>query len=333
LSPAYAPFDPGNGYKFMSQAKSRPAGQGGGPEWVTVDGERAGQRIDNFVMAHLKGVPRGRVYRMLRKGEVRINGRRCRPADRLQAGDQVRLPPAATRQGPGPVPDKVRAQMAAAILYEDAAMAVLDKPAGLAVHSGSGTPFGVIEALAAARPEAEWGLAHRLDRGTSGCLVVGKGAGATRALQAAFRDERVTKAYLALLVGEWPEAERLVEVPLRRGPERDGQRPMVADPEQGQAAATRFLTLRLLAGYTLVRAEPRTGRTHQIRAHARAMGYPLAGDPLYGEAEANGALKSLGLDRMFLHSAEINVPHPISGEGIAVKAALPAELKGVLERL
>jgi len=317
----------------MSQAKSKASPGAAGADWVTVTADNADQRIDNFLMGRLKGVPRSRIYRMLRKGEVRINGGRCRPADRLKAGDRVRIPPAVTRQNGAKVPERVREQVAASILFEDDTLAVLDKPAGLAVHSGSGTPYGVIEALAAARPEIEWGLAHRLDRGTSGCLVVGKGAGSTRALQADFREERVSKAYLALMVGQWAEGERLVEAPLRRGPEQGGQRLMVVDPEGGQVARTRFLTLRLFPHHTLVRAEPLTGRTHQIRAHARHLGHPLGGDPLYGDSAANAELKAKGLDRMFLHSAEVALPHPVSEETIQVKASLPPALKEVLDRL
>lgn len=304
-----------------------------GPEWVTVTADNAEQRIDNFLLGRLKGVPRARIYRMLRKGEVRINGGRCRPADRLKTGDRVRIPPATTREAGGPVPEEVRERLVAAFLFEDDAMAVLNKPAGLAVHGGSGLAYGVIEALTAARPETEWGLAHRLDRGTSGCLVVGKGAGATRALQRAFREERVAKAYLALLAGRWEEGQRTVEVPLRRGPEKGGQRLVVPDPQGGRAARTRFLTLRAFPGHTLVRAEPVSGRTHQIRAHARYLGHPVAGDPLYGDPEANAELKARGLDRMFLHSAEVAVPHPVSGATIEVRAPLPAELKAVMERI
>lgn len=316
----------------QSQPNARKGG-GNGPEWVTVSAGNAGQRVDNFLMGRLKGVPRSRIYRMLRKGEVRINGGRCRPADRLEAGDQVRIPPVATRSGGGSVPQKARDQVAGAFLFEDDALAVLNKPAGMAVHSGSGTPYGVIEALNAARPGEDWGLAHRLDRGTSGCLVVGKGTGPTRALQAAFREDRVAKAYLGLLVGRWTEGERLVDVPLRRGPGQEGQRAVVPDPESGQAARTRFLVLRAFAEHTLVRAEPQTGRTHQIRAHARYLGHPLAGDPVYGDSQANAHLKTLGLDRMFLHSAEVGVPHPVTGETVEVRAPLPPELKTLLDHL
>ncbi|MEF8793527.1 RluA family pseudouridine synthase [Thiohalorhabdus sp.] len=318
----------------MSQSQSK-VGKGGGdgPEWVTVVGGNVGQRIDNFLMGQLKGVPRSRIYRMLRRGEVRINGSRCRPGDRLEAGDRVRIPPVAMRQGGGGAPQKAQEQVLGAFLFEDEAMAVLNKPAGMAVHSGSGISYGVIEALRAARSDVAWGLAHRLDRGTSGCLVVGKGKGPTRALQAAFREDRVTKAYLGLLVGAWAQGERLVDVPLRRGPEREGQRAVVPDPRGGQEASSRFLTLRIFRGYTLVRAEPKTGRTHQIRVHAQYLGHPLAGDPLYGDPEANADLKKLGLDRMFLHSAEVGVPHPNGGGKVEVSASLPRELKTLLDQL
>jgi len=302
---------------------------------VTVSEDQAGQRVDNFVRAQLKGVPRSRVYQMLRKGEVRVNGGRCRPADRLAIGDQVRLPPAATRTPSRPVslPDNLKEQLEASVIFEDSVLAVLDKPSGLAVHSGSGTPYGLVEALQTLRPEVEWGLAHRLDRGTSGCLVVGKGAKATRALQGLFRAEQVEKAYLALVVGSWPGGEHLEEASLRRGPERGGQRRMVVDPAEGQVAATRFIGLRPFGGYALVRAEPKTGRTHQIRAHARHWGHPVAGDELYGDRGANARLKKLGLRRIFLHSAEVAFDHPESGDRVSVRASLPGELKSVLDRL
>ena len=315
-------------------SRKKPGGSQGA-EWATVSSGQAGQRVDNFLMARLKGVPRTRIYRMLRKGEVRINGGRCRPSQRLQAGDRVRIPPVATRTvGDRPEPPAgLRERVLAAILFEDSELAVLDKPAGLAVHAGSGTPHGLIEALQAARPQTEWSLAHRLDRGTSGCLVVGKGTGTNRKLQEAFRRNQVTKVYLALLVGEWSGGERLVKAPLRRGGAEGDRRKSLVDPEQGQEAVTRFLPVRALPGYTLVRAEPRTGRNHQIRVHARHLGFPLAGDELYGEEGANTELRARGLSRIFLHSAEVAFEHPISGERLHLQAPLPAELQGVLDTL
>ncbi len=313
-------------------------GNGGGGEgarWVTVDSQRAGQRLDNFLLAQLKGVPRSRVYRMLRKGEVRVNGGRSRAGRRLQAGDRVRLPPVTARspEASAAVPESLRARVGAAFLFEDAEMAVLDKPAGMAVHSGTQTPFGIIEALAAVRPDSEWGLAHRLDRGTSGCLVVGKGAGPTRALQAAFREERIEKGYLALLVGESDRQEMEVNAPLRRTDDGEARQSVVVDLEGGREATTRFRTVAVLSGYTLVWAEPFRGRTHQIRAHARHAGLPVGGDWGYGHKAGNRALKDHGLDRIFLHSAKIGLPHPASGEWLTFQAPLPAELKAVLDAL
>jgi len=316
----------------QSQKKQAPSN---GVRRVSVSEGQAGQRVDNFVRAQLKGVPRSRVYQMLRKGEVRVNGGRCKPADRLAAGDEVRLPPAETRApaDASRIPEALQEQLEQAVLFEDSTLAVFDKPSGLAVHGGSGTPYGLVEALQAMRPGVEWGLAHRLDRGTSGCLVVGKGAKATRALQALFREEAVDKAYLALVVGAWPGGEHTETAPLRRGPEQGGKRRMVVDGQEGQAATTRFIGLRPFADYALVRAEPKTGRTHQIRAHAAHWGHPVAGDGLYGERAANTTLKSLGLKRIFLHSAEIAFVHPESGERVHFRAPLPEDLKSVLDRL
>ena len=303
-----------------------------GPSWVEVATGQAGQRVDNFLMARLKGVPKGRIYRMLRTGEVRINGGRCRAGRRLEAGDSVRIPPVQTQPNDrGAVPTAARDAVGSAFLFEDAEVAILAKPAGMAVHSGSGLAYGVIEALQAARPEAEWGLAHRLDRGTSGCLVVGKSAGATRRLQQAFRDGEVTKAYLALVVGDWPQGPEWVEAALRRQKTKGGRR-SIPDPE-GQEAQTRFVPLRRLAGFTLVRAELVTGRTHQIRAHARWADHPLAGDTEYGDPDVNARLKPQGLERPFLHSAEVRLPHPTTGEELAVEAPLPDELSRLLESL
>lgn len=302
---------------------------------MTVDRERAGQRVDNFLMAHLKGLPRSRIYRMLRKGEVRVNGGRSRPGARLQAGDRVRLPPVSGGAigDSSTVPRKLRNRVAGAFIYEDSDLAVLDKPSGLAVHSGTGIPFGIIEVLGALRPETEWGLAHRLDRGTSGCLVVGKGPGPTRALQAAFREDRVDKAYLALLRGEWHGGETEVTAPLRRLRDEPRGETMTVDSADGQPASTRFLALRMLPGYTLVRAQPRTGRTHQIRVHARELGHPVAGDPVYGNGAAAGTAGRTGPRRIFLHSAEISFAHPTSGETMNLGASLPPDLKGFLDGL
>lgn len=313
---------------------SSPAEQGA--HTVTVDGEQDGQRLDNFLFRQLKGVPKGRIYKMLRKGEVRRNGGRCKAADRLEAGDRIRLPPVRAGDGPGEppaVPEWAVRRLADAFSYSDAELAVLNKPAGLAVHGGSGLPFGVIEALGQGWPGIEWGLAHRLDRWTSGCLVVGKRGGVTRALQQDFAGPDITKAYLVLVAGEWREGPREVREPLAPGPRYQGKRRTVVDRESGREAHTTFKPLRHFPGYTLLRAELETGRTHQIRAHARFLGFPVAGDPLYGEESANRALAERGLTRIFLHSAQVALRHPVSEETLEVECPLPDELRQVLAAL
>ncbi len=307
-----------------------------GVQWITIGRERSGQRIDNFLFAQFKGVPRARIYRMLRKGEVRVNGSRCRPGTRIREGDRVRLPPVSVRSAAAtqaPVPKQLRDKIASAFLFEDSEMGVLDKPSGIAVHGGSGTPCGAIEVLRALRPQVEWGLAHRLDRGTSGCLAVGKGARATRALQAAFRQGQVEKGYLTLLAGEWTQWKAEVTAPLRREWDGGSNWTMIVDPESGWKAETRFFVLRILPSFTLVQAEPKSGRTHQIRVHAHYLGHPLAGDPVYGDGAANGEAASFGLKRIFLHGAELRLPHPVSGNPLTFRAPLPPELQGVLDRL
>ncbi len=304
-------------------------------QWLEVASEHEGQRIDNYLMAFLRGLPRSRIYQMLRKGEVRVNGGRVRPSARLAPGDQVRVPPIEVRHSAqeARISPALQDKIVRSVCHEDAELAVLDKPTGVAVHSGSTTPTGLIEALSTARPGIDWGLAHRLDRGTSGCLVVGKGRKATRQLQGAFRTEQVSKVYLVLVVGCWSGREYRVDTPLRQGPWRRGQRVVVADSEGGRAAGTRFKPLRRFSKYTLMRVEPKTGRTHQIRAHAQIRGFPVAGDPIYGDPQAEQHLRRLGLDRIFLHSAEVEFPHPTSGEWIHVQTELPEELKGFLHKL
>jgi 23S rRNA pseudouridine955/2504/2580 synthase len=301
-----------------------------------VDAEQAGQRLDNFLLRQFKGIPKGRIYKMLRKGEVRRNGSRCKAADRLIAGDQVRLPPVRDGDGPGEAPSVPRwaiDRLAGAFCYSDAELAVLNKPAGLAVHGGSGLAFGVIEALAAGWPETDWGLAHRLDRWTSGCLVVGKRGGVTRGLQQAFAGPDVAKAYLVLVAGEWVGGAREIAEPLGPGPRVQGKRITVVDRESGREARTTFKPLRYWKGFTLLRAELGTGRTHQIRAHARAAGFPVAGDPLYGDEAANEALAALSLQRIFLHSVSVGLTHPVSSAPLEVECPLPEDLRAVLEAL
>ncbi len=301
---------------------------------VTVGDGEADRRLDNFLMARLKGVPRAHVYRIIRSGEVRVNSRRAGPHQRLQAGDQVRIPP--VRVAPGtagrPVVPGSADWIESQVLYEDADLLVLDKPAGLAVHGGSGVSLGAIELLRAARPDAEsLGLVHRLDRETSGCLLVAKRLAALRRLQAQFRAGSVQKVYLALLVGRLAGGERSVEAPLLTTERRGGERHVRVDPA-GKAAQTRFAVEERLPGATLARVTLLTGRTHQIRVHAAHLGLPLAGDARYG-ATPDPVATACDLHRLFLHAAELAFDSPRDGRVIRVASPLPAELVAALARL
>lgn len=294
-----------------------------------------GQRIDNFLLRVLKGVPRSRVYRLLRRGEVRINGRRARPEQRLAAGDTVRLPPvrtAATAE-PARVPDAPRDLLRRAILYADERLLALDKPAGIAVHGGSGLSFGAIETLRAMHPGEDLELAHRLDRDTSGVLLVARNRASLRALHALLREGRVEKRYLALLKGRWTLGRKQVSAPLKTNLRQGGERVVKVHEEGKQAASTFEPARRFGARATLVEVGLHTGRTHQIRVHAAFAGHPVAGDDKYGDRDFNHEMKSLGLRRMFLHARSIAFTWPDSGQPCQVVAPLPADLQAVLERL
>ena len=316
-------------------------GQGGaGVRRERVDASRAGQRIDNYLLGRLKGVPRSRVYRLLRRGEVRVNGRRAAPSYRLQAGDELRIPPVRTGEaGPSPRPgERLLRRLEAAVLYEDREVLVVDKPAGVPVHGGSGLSHGVIDALRLLRPGEPLELVHRLDRDTSGCLVVARRRSALRHLHRALRKGRVEKAYLALVRGRWAE-EVVVDAPLLRRVLPSGER-LVRVDQAGKEARTRFRPLRRYRSgaweATLVEAAPLTGRTHQIRVHARHAGHPIAGDPRYGDPAFDrhlaGLGAGLGLRRLFLHAARIAFALP-SGRRVAVEAPLEGRLATLLEAL
>lgn len=302
---------------------------------LDVGAEDAEQRIDNFLMRHLKGVPRSRIYRILRRGEVRVNGRRIGPQYRICVGDRVRIPP--VRSATPAAQAEGRAQgwgnLAGAILYEDDRYLVLNKPAGMAVHGGSGISFGVIEGLRALRPEARFlELAHRLDRDTSGCLLVAKRRSALRAIHELLRAGRVEKRYLALVQGRWRRGAVTVDAPLRKNQLRGGER-MVEVDDTGKAARTAFRPLATYAAATLVEAQLGTGRTHQIRVHAAHIGHPLAGDTKYGDGSFNRAMRSLGLQRLFLHAHTLAFAEPGMDREIRVDAPLPVELRSVLDAL
>ncbi|WP_295445071.1 RluA family pseudouridine synthase [uncultured Thiodictyon sp.] len=311
---------------------------------VCVDAESAGQRIDNFLLRHLKGVPRSHLYRVLRRGEVRVNKGRIQADYRLQAGDLVRIPPVRT---PAPeavvrAPDSQLAGLAGAVLFEDERLLVIDKPAGLAVHGGSGLSYGLIESLRQLRPGAELELVHRLDRDTSGALVISKRRSTLRELHRLIRAGGMDKRYLALILGDLPQDEVTVDAALTKNIDQGGERVVKVDRAGGKAARTVFRRLRSLpfagpaaeAGVvTLVEARLITGRTHQIRVHAAHLGTPLAGDPKYGDFEANRRLKAVGLGRLFLHAASVGFRAEYMEQPLWVEAPLAPELEDVLARL
>lgn len=305
-----------------------------GARIVEVSADQAGQRLDNFLLARLKGAPRSLVYRIVRAGEVRVNSGRARPERRLEAGDRVRVPPVrldAVRE-PGTPPRSLVQQLAERILYEDDALLVIDKPSGLAVHGGSGLSLGLIEALRTMRPDCPGlELVHRLDRDTSGCVMLAKKRSMLRHLHAALREGTVRKTYLALVRGQWPARKTRVTAALEKNVVSSGERVVRAD-EGGKASETRFRVLRRFRDATLVEASPLTGRTHQIRVHAQVAGHPIAGDDKYGDRDFDRLARESGLRRLFLHAASLDLVLP-SGAPLHVEAALEPALEAVLARL
>ncbi len=310
------------------------ADAGGGVRLILVDALGDGQRVDNFLLRELKGVPRTLVYRLLRTGEVRVNKGRAKPGQRLAPGDTVRVPPLRTAQRePGEVPTGQIQSIRKSIIYEDKQLLVVDKPSGMAVHGGSGVSFGVIEAMRAARPAArELELVHRLDRETSGCLMLALRRSALRRLQAIQRENRVEKRYLALVGGKNPRDRFTVDVPLRKNLLQGGERVVRVDAS-GKASRTRFEVLERFADCMLVEAALETGRTHQIRVHAAHLGLPLLGDEKYGDPQLNRRYRELGLRRLFLHAWRLVIPWGEPERPLTIEAPLPAELAAVLQRL
>lgn len=303
--------------------------------YLAITAAHAGQRLDNFLLRELKGAPKSLIYRIMRTGEVRLNGGRVQPERRLQTGDVLRIPP--VRLGecdaqPVRVSPGLAERLQDAVLYEDRNILVLDKPAGLAVHKGSGLDYGLIEALRTLRPSEPFlELAHRLDRETSGCLALAKTPVALRQIQNAFRADQVEKRYLALVRGYWNHGPREVNQPLRRNVLRGGER-MVEVLDDGKPARTQFRPVSLHKPASLLEACIATGRTHQIRVHAAHVEHPLAGDNKYGDPEFNRRMAAhYDLRRLFLHAHSLNLP--LGGRDIAVSAPLNSELKAVLERL
>jgi 23S rRNA pseudouridine955/2504/2580 synthase len=298
---------------------------------VTVDAESAQRRLDNFLMSELKGLPRSRIYSMIRKGEVRVNKGRTRAAYKLLEGDVVRIPPVTKLSGTGgSVPDRTKSNwILSYILHEDDSLLVLDKPSGLAVHGGSGISLGAIELLRASRPDCHYlELVHRLDRDTSGCLLFAKKRSVLRRMHEIFREGKIKKIYHALLLGEWQGGDRVVDLPLVVDQRKNGER-HVRPGKEGKAALTKFFPEEYLEDAVLVRIELLTGRTHQIRVHAAAIGHPVAGDKRYGE----GTGKPAGLKRLFLHAGTLQFKHPATGKVVRYTSPLDPALGNLVVKL
>ncbi len=305
----------------------------GGVRLVRVPDDREGQRLDNFLAGQLKGVPKSLIYRILRTGQVRVNGKRAKPDNRVAAGDEVRIPPVRTaerEEGGAPAPSALT-RIQAAILHEDRDFLVLNKPAGIAAHGGSGVSHGAIELLRAARPGDTLELVHRLDRDTSGVLVLSRRRAALTGLQALIRDNQTTKQYLALLMGQLPRPTLRVNAPLRKSVLHGGERMVRVDEDDGKASLTHFRTMQNYGLACLVEATLETGRTHQIRVHSQHIEHPIAGDEKYGDKNFNRAMKAFGLKRLFLHAARFEFE--LGGKTFSFTAPLAPDLAAVLDVL
>ncbi|WP_038143799.1 23S rRNA pseudouridine(955/2504/2580) synthase RluC [Vibrio nigripulchritudo] len=303
-------------------------------QFVDIDDDMAGQRIDNFLRNQLKNIPKSMIYRILRKGEVRVNKKRIKAEYKLQAGDTVRIPPVKTSAEPeaAPVSTKLNkvAELEQHIIFEDDHMLILNKPSGIAVHGGSGLKFGAIEALRALRPDARFlELVHRIDRDTSGILLVAKKRSALRHLQAQFREKTVQKYYFALVMGQWKSSCRVVNAPLLKNEVNS----IVRVNPKGKPSETRFKVLEKFEQATLIQASPITGRTHQIRVHTQYTGHPIGWDDRYGDPRFDAYTAKVGLNRLFLHAANIKFEHPGSGDKVDISASMGDKLEKVLTGL
>lgn len=303
---------------------------------LEISEDEAGQRIDNYLLAKLKGVPKSLIYRIVRKGEVRVNKGRIKPEYKLQCGDVVRIPPVrVSEKTQPPVSSKLNkvARLEQQIIFEDDCLLVINKPSGIAVHGGSGLSFGVIEGLRALRPEARFlELVHRLDRDTSGILLVAKKRSALRHLHEQLRVKTVQKDYLALVRGQWQSHVKVVQAPLLKNELASGER-IVKVSQEGKPSETRFSIEERYPTATLVKASPVTGRTHQIRVHTLHAGHPIALDDKYGDKEFDAQMRELGLNRLFLHAASIRFEHPKTGDTLRLNAPLDEQMKGILKKL
>jgi 23S rRNA pseudouridine955/2504/2580 synthase len=302
---------------------------------MTIADDFAGQRLDNFLLRTLKGVPKSKIYKIVRKGEVRVNKGRVAVNYRLNSGDIVRIPPVRQSQPDQNQPHNgLKQSLKDAILFENKEIIVVNKPSGMAVHGGSGISFGVIETLRAMRPEEKGlELVHRLDRETSGCLLITKKRSALKKLHDLIREDGIEKKYHALVLGNWGKKTSLkVDAPLRKNTLKGGERVVRVDPD-GKPSLTYFSVLEKFQDYMLVEALLKTGRTHQIRVHLQHVGTPILGDPKYGDEQANRQIKTLGLYRLFLHAASLAYTDPESGKLMLFKAPMDEELEQVLSVL
>lgn len=293
--------------------------------YITIESEREGQRIDNFLITHLKGVPKSRIYRILRKGEVRVNKKRIKPVYRLQAGDVLRIPPVRCAEQVVATydPSKSSFNLLDTILYEDDKLFIINKPCGLAVHGGSGVSLGAIEMLRQLRPDDKHlELIHRLDRATSGCLMIAKTRAILREVHALLREGKVNKTYSALVAGIWPKGLQTVDAPLSKNVIKSGERVAVVDHEDGKAAQTYFRRVEQYDDATLLDVKPRTGRMHQIRVHTAEAGHPIVGDEKYGDDAVNRQFKGKGCSRLCLHARALSFILPTSGQQIDVEAPM-----------
>ncbi|BBJ23034.1 23S rRNA pseudouridine(955/2504/2580) synthase RluC [Candidatus Nitrotoga sp. AM1P] len=298
--------------------------------WTKIDEGSCDQRIDNFLCKYLKGVPKSHIYRILRSGEVRVNKKRVDQTYRLQLDDHVRIPP--VRVAEAQDRDYVPA-LEFPILYEDDALLVIDKPSGVAVHGGSGVSFGIIEQLRSARPQAKFlELVHRLDRETSGVLLLAKKRSALINLHEQMRDGKNDKRYLCLVLGKWQNVKQHVKLPLHKFNTQNGEKRVMVR-EDGQTSHTIFTLQKSWPEFSLLEAQLKTGRTHQIRVHLSHLGFPIAGDDKYGDFARNKELIKQGLKRMFLHAHSITLAHPLTAEAMQLSAPLPKELQGFMDEL
>jgi 23S rRNA pseudouridine955/2504/2580 synthase len=319
-------------------SEPRPDSAGATVRLVRVDPERAGQRLDNFLLGQLKGAPRSLVYKLVRSGQVRVNGGRAKAERRLEAGDEVRIPPVrlAEAESSGPVPRGLLAAMEASIVFEDARLLAISKPSGIASHGGSGVSFGVIETLRALRPGQPLELVHRLDRDTSGLMVLAKKRSALTELQALLREDHgagIEKRYLALLLGRLPDGTLSVDAPLHVGLRQGGERHVQVNAS-GKPSLSHFKVIERIGGQSYCEVRIETGRTHQIRVHARHLGHPVAGDDKYGDEAANRRLRDkAGLRRLFLHASTLSFALDGGKTPYMLNAPLAPELADVLDRL